>query len=212
MLHSKLAFLIIVLCLGSICKAQDNFHSIGERREIIAVPDIITDEVDEQLIDTIDTLLFDSESVKNVWTVSMPLDNLHMTSPFGIRRDPLNKRTPRMHSGIDLRARYEPVRSMFPGTVIESGYSKTGGYYVTVSHGVCICSYLHLSKIKVRNGYHVSAGEVIAISGASGTRVTGPHLHLSARYVNGNSKGKYFNPLLLLEFVSARLNETRYVK
>lgn len=170
------------------------------------------DEVDEQLIDSVGTLPFNSESVKNIWTVSMPLDNLHMTSPFGIRRDPLNKRTRRMHSGIDLRARYEPVRSMLPGTVIESGYSKTSGYYVSVSHGVCICSYLHLSKIKVRNGAHVSAGDVIAISGASGSRVTGPHLHLSARYVNGNSKGKYFNPLLLLEFVAARLNENKLVK
>lgn len=212
MLYFKLILVLIALCFSDRSYAQGYFHSIGERRETVAVPDTIMDEVDEQLIDSIGTLPFDSESVKNVWTVCLPLDNLHMTSPFGIRRDPLNKRTRRMHSGIDLRARYEPVRSMLPGKVIESGYSKTGGYYVSVSHGVCICSYLHLSKIKVRNGAHVSAGEVIAISGASGSRVTGPHLHLSARYVNGNSKGKYFNPLLLLEFVAARLNENKLVK
>lgn len=207
MIYLKLILTLIALCFCGRSYAQGYFHSIGERREIVVVPVTIMDEVDEQLIDSVGTLPFDLESVKNVWTVSLPLDNLHMTSPFGIRRDPLNKRTRRMHSGIDLRARYEPVRSMLPGTVIESGYSKTGGYYVSVSHGVCICSYLHLSKIKVRNGAHVSAGEVIAISGASGSRVTGPHLHLSARYVNGNSKGKYFNPLLLLEFVAARLSE-----
>lgn len=212
MLYSKFIPILIALCFCGRSYAQGYFHSIGERRETVAVPDTIMDEVDEQFIDSVGTLPFDSESVKNIWTVSMPLDNLHMTSPFGIRRDPLNKRTRRMHSGIDLRARYEPVRSMLPGTVIESGYSKTGGYYVSVSHGVCICSYLHLSKIKVCDGSHVSAGEVIAISGASGSRVTGPHLHLSARYVNGNSKGKYFNPLLLLEFVAARLNENKLVK
>lgn len=212
MLYTMLIPILIALCFCGRSYAQGYFHSIGERRETVAVPDTIMDDVDEQLIDSVGTLPFHSKAVKNVWTVSMPLDNLHMTSPFGIRRDPLNKRTRRMHSGIDLRARYEPVRSMLPGTVIESGYSKTGGYYVSVSHGVCICSYLHLSKIKVSNGAHVSAGEVIAISGASGSRVTGPHLHLSARYVNDNSKGKYFNPLLLLEFVAARLNENKLVK
>lgn len=199
-------FTIVAFNFSSICYAQNYFHSIDGNNEIIVLNDDITDEVDESLIDDSGTIPFSTKPDNKVWTVSMPLANLRLTSPFGYRRDPLNKKNHRMHNGIDLRAKFESVMAMLPGTVIDSGYSKTGGFYVSISHGVCICTYMHLSKILVRNGNHVSAGEVIAISGASGTRCTGPHLHLSTRFYDGQNKGKYFNPMLLFKFIGDKLN------
>lgn len=139
-------------------------------------------------------------------TVSFPLAHLSLSSPYGIRRDPLNRKSVRMHKGLDLKAHYKQVFAMLPGTVTETGYSKNGGYYVTINHGACICSFLHLSKIVVSRGEHVSAGSVVAISGASGLRCTGPHLHISCRYADGEEgKGKYFDPLILLRFIARNL-------
>lgn len=135
--------------------------------------------------------------------VSLPLRTVKVSSAFGMRRDPMNRRKMRMHNGLDLKARYEEVYSMLPGVVTASGFSRDGGNFVTVSHGVCVCSYLHLSKILVKKGIHVSAGQVVAISGNTGRRTTGPHLHITCRL--GDEKGKFFNPEVILGFVMKNL-------
>lgn len=126
-----------------------------------------------------------------------------VNSPFGVRKDPMNKRTQRIHNGLDLKAKFEEVYSMLPGVVTVASYSTNGGYYVTINHGICVCSYLHLSKILVRTGQRVTAGYIIAISGNSGKRTTGPHLHISCRWKN--ERGKFFNPMLILRFVTEQL-------
>ena len=115
----------------------------------------------------------------------------------------MNKQNRRMHNGLDLKARYEEVYSMLPGVVTAATYSTNGGYYVTVNHGVCVCSYLHLSKVLVNKGQRIMAGQIIAVSGNTGKRTTGPHLHISCRW--GDEKGKFFNPVLILEFISEQL-------
>ena len=141
--------------------------------------------------------------------VSLPLKEIKVNSPFGMRRDPMNKKKSRMHNGLDLKARFENVYSMFPGTVIAASYSSSGGYYVTVDYGVCTCSFLHLSKIEVSKGQRVSAGQKIGVSGNTGKRTTGPHLHLSCKW---SDTGKYFDPKVLLRFITNELlkyNKTR---
>jgi hypothetical protein len=50
--------------------------------------------------------------------------------------------------------------------------------------------YLHLSKIQVKKGQKVSRGDVIALSGATGSTVTGAHLHLSVV----DKHGKFIDP------------------
>lgn len=140
---------------------------------------------------------------KRISNVAFPLKNIWITSPFGVRKDPMNRKRRKMHNGLDLRAKYEPVYAMMPGVITAVSSSKNGGYYVTVNHGICVCSYLHLSKILVRRGQRVQAGQMVAISGNSGKRTTGPHLHITCRW--GNEKGKFFNPVLLLQFVADEL-------
>lgn len=135
--------------------------------------------------------------------VALPLRRISVSSPFGFRMDPMDRRRRRMHSGLDLRAHYEPVFSMLPGTVTTASYSIKGGYYVTIDHGFFVCSYLHLSKILVSAGQRVSAGQPIAVSGNTGRNTTGPHLHISCRW--GDKGGKYFDPAIILEYITTQL-------
>lgn len=135
--------------------------------------------------------------------VAFPLRRISVSSPFGFCMDPMDRRRRRMHSGLDLRAHYESVFSMLPGTVTSASYSIKGGYYVTIDHGFFVCSYLHLSKILVSAGQRVTAGQPIAISGNTGRNTTGPHLHISCRW--GDTKGKYFDPTLILEYITTQL-------
>ena len=192
--------------------AQDTspFHTIGKAQHqqpmLLAVekPSESMAEADtSSLGEETDSLLeIDSEETAVPLMVALPLKEIWVNSPFGMRRDPMNRKKSRMHNGLDLRARYENVYSMLPGTVTDASFSQNGGYYVTVNHGSCVCSYLHLSEIEVKKGQHVSAGQKIAVSGNTGKRTTGPHLHISCRW---SDTGKYFDPRILLRFVTEEL-------
>lgn len=194
----KHIIIYVLLSYSTNVGAQTNFYSIGTSRNMEEVPSAETDD------EAIDTAIVELPKImKDVKLVSFPLDNLRFTSMFGIRRDPINGTT-RMHSGVDLAARFENVRAMLPGMILKTGYSKSAGYYITISHGICVCSYLHLSRIFTEEGTHVSAGDIVGVTGTSG-RSTGPHLHISCRWNDG--KGRYFNPILLLEFVASKLEK-----
>ena len=132
-----------------------------------------------------------------VYGVGYPLGKpSYITSQYGDRIDPMNTSTIRFHSGIDLMADVgTDVLALFNGTVVSAGNSTAGGYYVTVEHGNGIRSYVcHLSKILCNVGDVVQQGDVIALSGNTGSRTTGPHLHLGI-YIDGNS----VNPEILFE-------------
>ena len=58
---------------------------------------------------------------------------------------------------------------------------KVDGQTVTLDHGAGVFSQLaHLSRIDVREGEMVQAGQVVGLVGATG-RVTGAHLHWGVR-------------------------------
>ncbi len=83
------------------------------------------------------------------------------------------------HGGLDLRAATgTSVKCIADGKVVLTGEHYFSGGAVYVDHGGGMLSaYFHLSKILVKKGQTVKAGDIIARSGATG-RVTGPHLHL----------------------------------
>lgn len=127
-------------------------------------------------------------------SMTYPLRNIKITSPFGYRTDPFSgKRT--MHSGIDLAAHGDLVFSMLPGTVEKVGYDPRSGNFVTVRHGNFRISYCHLSQILTTQGTSVSSGSILGITGSTG-RSTGEHLHITAKY-----KGNAFNPMAMLELL-----------
>ena len=86
---------------------------------------------------------------------------------------------------------------MMDGEVTAVDSDKRSGIYVTVRYpGGYTCSYCHLSQPMVKKGVSVKAGEVIAISGNTGTS-TGPHLHFGVR----DSSGECLDPMVILEFI-----------
>ena len=131
-------------------------------------------------------------------TMVSPLRNLVVTSPYGYRTDPFTcKRA--FHSGIDLRANYEPAYAITYGEVIHVGYDNRSGLFVTIRHGSITLSYCHLSQSLVTKGTHVRPGTPIAITGNSGSRSTGPHLHLTLK---DTKKGRAIDPSILLRLIN----------
>ena len=131
-------------------------------------------------------------------TMVSPLRNLVVTSPYGYRTDPFTcKRA--FHSGIDLRANYEPAYAITYGEVIHVGYDNRSGLFVTIRHGSITLSYCHLSQSLVTKGSHVNPGTPIAITGNSGSRSTGPHLHLTLK---DTKKGRAIDPSILLRLIN----------
>ncbi|WP_262894386.1 M23 family metallopeptidase [Bacteroides cellulosilyticus] len=128
-------------------------------------------------------------------SVSFPLKQLHVNSPFGKRKDPFTGKNAQ-HNGIDLFARSDDVYSIMQGKVIKSGVDKKSGIYVKMEYGDYTVSYCHLSKAVVKRGDIVNAGEIIGISGNTGTRSTGEHVHISIKY-----KSHYIDPTILFDFV-----------
>ena len=77
------------------------------------------------------------------------------------------------------------VHCAWDGSVQAVRYSKSGyGYHVIIDHGNGLVTvYAHCSKLLVREGAQVKAGDVLALSGNTG-KSTGPHLHFEVR-LNG---------------------------
>ena len=57
--------------------------------------------------------------------------------------------------------------------------------------------YMHLSQINVQKGDTVNAGQKLGVSGATGTRVTGEHLHLGVINISADNKKTWVNPCSL---------------
>lgn len=103
------------------------------------------------------------------------------SSGFGVRVDPFNGR-PAMHTGLDFRGDAgDPIRSTANGRVVSAGWSGGYGRLVEIDHGNGLSTrYGHLSRIVVRAGQLVRAGQVVGHMGSTG-RSTGPHLHYETR-------------------------------
>lgn len=123
-----------------------------------------------------------STSSGYLWPVRGPI-----TSGFGSRWGSI-------HTGVDIGVSTgTPVKASRAGTVIQAGWNGGYGYSVTISHGGGVTTlYGHNSKLLVKVGDKVSAGQVIARSGSTG-RSTGPHVHFEVRI-----NGKAINPLTKL--------------
>ena len=100
--------------------------------------------------------------------------------------------TPRMHYGQDFSVPYgTEVYATGDGKVIESGWN-TGGFgnYIVIDHGYGLrTTYGHLSQIKVTRGENLKRGDLIALSGSTGTS-SGPHLHYQI-----DQFGQHKNPI-----------------
>lgn len=118
-----------------------------------------------------------------------PLALMAVTSPFGqvrhkkyILRNGKVEKYDRPHYGSDLRA--DVGTSVFAaeaGIVRIAKYFSAEGNFVVIDHGFGLLTlYMHLSKIKVKEGQIVKRGEEISKSGQTATK-NSPHLHFEVR-------------------------------
>ena len=110
-----------------------------------------------------------------------PLDAVTTTDEFYTKRIFLDGTS--THSGTDLKAAVgTPVYAANSGTVILADHNfLLEGSMVIIDHGSGIFSYyLHLSRIDIRVGQFVYKGEVVALSGDTGS-ARGPHLHFAVK-------------------------------
>ena len=105
-----------------------------------------------------------------------------ISSAFGTGRT-FNGQVTSRHLGVDFRgALGAPIRAANRGVVVLVDTFFLGGRVVYLDHGGGITTgYLHLSRALVAPGDTVERGQTIGLVGATG-RVTGPHLHWTARY------------------------------
>jgi murein DD-endopeptidase MepM/ murein hydrolase activator NlpD len=105
-----------------------------------------------------------------------------ISSGFGTGRT-FNGAVASRHLGVDFRGTVgAPIQAANAGVVALVDRFFLGGRVVYIDHGAGIVTgYLHLSKVLVSVGDTVARGQRIGLVGATG-RVTGPHLHWTARY------------------------------
>ena len=148
---------------------------------------------------------------------SMPLkreEYLFITSKYGKRTDPMDHSKTQFHQGIDIKTKSDDVLATEDkGKVVKASdnVNTGGGKTVVVEYDrgdgtKTQCVYMHLSSISVKVGDTVNAGQKLGVSGNTGTRTTGEHLHFGVRNVNAEGKQEYVNPAAYLAEINARGN------
>jgi murein DD-endopeptidase MepM/ murein hydrolase activator NlpD len=185
-------------------------HSLHTRQEVTVLPahyKTTTLHVEEKFVQpdpaTLQRIAADKvvKDAAYAHLVSEPLWNGSFRSPvpftatdsFGTRRM-FNGELASVHRGTDFHAPSGTlVLAANDGMVIIAQPMFYEGNLVVIDHGEqFMTQYMHLSKIEVKVGDRVRKGQRLGLSGATG-RVTGPHLHLGARW-----GGESVDPVLLL--------------
>ncbi len=107
-----------------------------------------------------------------------PIPGRRIGSGFGYRVDPIDKKTIRMHWGVDIGApKGTLIYATADGVVSYVGWNHGYGLMVDIDHGYGFRTrYAHCSSVCVKVGDVVKRGQAIARVGNTG-RTTCPHLH-----------------------------------
>lgn len=146
----------------------------------------------------VDDLQYYREVVKYV-PLGKPVWSYWLTSEFGVRNDPFNKKKTG-HKGVDLASRTgNKIKIMASGRVTKIEHSNKGyGNLIVVDHGNGFqTKYAHLHKIYVKKGDYLKINDTIGEVGTTG-RSTGPHLHYEILF-----RGQQVDPL---PFIQAKIS------
>lgn len=115
----------------------------------------------------------------------------HITSRYGKRKSPRNRKIIEQHVGLDIANRKgTPIYTTADGIVKLAGWEGGYGKLVIIKHGYGYeTRYAHHSKILVAAGDKVVRGQIIAYMGNTGTS-TGNHVHYEV-LLNGKTKNPY---------------------
>ncbi|MDD3557271.1 MAG: M23 family metallopeptidase [Melioribacteraceae bacterium] len=83
------------------------------------------------------------------------------------------------HLGWDYAAKTgSPVYAAAGGLVLSASFSDSDGYWMMIDHGSgYITKYKHCSNLLKKEREYVYQGELIALTGNTGKKSSGPHLH-----------------------------------
>ncbi|MBA4393035.1 MAG: hypothetical protein C0407_05735 [Desulfobacca sp.] len=111
-------------------------------------------------------------STPSIWPVKG-----NLSSRFGTRVHPITGRST-FHSGVDISIPIgTEIRASADGIVSFSNWHNDSGYIVVLEHGHGFRTiYAHNKLNYVKVGQRVKRGDVISLSGSSGSS-TGPHVH-----------------------------------
>ena len=139
---------------------------------------------------------------------------LFITSPFGMRQDPMDKSKQQMHKGIDIRCKHDAVLATENGgkvVAINQNVNTAGGKSITVEYNredgsKVQTTYMHLSEVNVKVGDAVSAGQKIGVTGNTGTRTTGEHLHFGVKTIAADGTSRDVDPSSYLAEIAQKGN------
>ena len=155
---------------AGIDKIESSFFEYKGKR-IYAFP--FKQDPDSRKVDFYDE---EGKVLKNMF-LKAPLKFSHISSRFSARRfHPVQMRW-KAHNGTDYAAPHgTPIMTTASGVVERTGYTAGNGNFVKVKHNRTYATqYLHMSKILVRQGQHVTQGDIIGRVGSTGL-ATGPHV------------------------------------
>jgi len=179
--------------MGELADGEFDFQQtpgVGGGEETGPVQDVRIEEVNTELqtlsgsfeqsgkqLGVLESLLFDQQLQRDAVPSRLPIQNRYITSGFGTRTDPFGRGRSN-HRGLDFSARVgDPVLSVADGVVKFSGANGAYGNVVDIDHGNgYVTRYAHNSRLTVRVGDLVRAGQEVAKAGSTG-RSTGAHVH-----------------------------------
>ena len=148
---------------------------------------------------------------------SMPVKReefMLITSPYGQRKDPMDRSKTQIHHGIDIKAHGDALLATENnGKIVGVNHNTNtgGGKSVTIEYdrpdgSKTRVQYMHLSEINVKVGDSVNAGQKIGVSGNTGTRTTGEHLHFGVINIGSDGKQQWVNPAAYLAEINVKGN------
>ena len=198
---TKYAFvsIIIVLALISLVTISLASNRVDDKIITIEVENDLseTEQQEEKLMTNMDEEYIVKESdVKEEVELIKPLEGeRRISNTFGKRVHPLTGME-LFHEGVDVIANQgEEVLAVADGNVIFAGFDSEKGNYVKIKHDNETTSlYAHGSKLLVKEGDKVFAGDKIMLVGSTGM-ATGSHLHFEMQ----NEEGEYIDVNQLFE-------------
>ena len=168
-------------------------EKIDTAEETVAVSKLKTENIDVKIAQIEKEAEKAEETSKKTTTENnkvvvavRPISGGKITSRFGERSSVRSS----AHTGLDLAVPTgTPIKAAASGKVIFAGYKGSYGYMIKIEcdNGYEMW-YAHCSKLYVKAGARVSAGDKIAAVGSTGNS-TGAHLHFEIR-----KNGKALNP------------------
>lgn len=157
------------------------------------------------------------EKIADKEAYSFPVERaefMFITSPFGMRTDPMDAGKQQMHKGIDIRCKGDAVLATENnGKVVAVNHNANtaGGKSVTIeyprSDGSKVQNtYMHLSSVDVKVGDTVQARQKVGVSGNTGTRATGEHLHFGVTLVSADGQKRDMDPAVYLAEIAEKGN------